>query len=90
MIPFILGVASGVTGAVLLYLASPNQRVTRRRTARKDLALAGVGAEAVSLAAFLAAAGPATAVFIWMTLAMLAWSIAPLLTVWRDAKGARR
>lgn len=82
----LLATIAAFAGAILLYLAAPNQRVTPRTTARKDLLLAGLIAEIVALVAFLVVAGPATAVFIWLTLAMLAWSTLPMLTVWRDAK----
>jgi hypothetical protein len=85
-----LGGAAALAGAVLLYLASPNQRAATWRGARPRLALAGAAAELAALACFLLVAGPATAVFIWLTAAMLFWSVGPLLTAWRRAREERR
>ena len=88
MLAFAGGLAA-LAGASLLYLASPNQRATQRKLPRRRLAWTGAAAELLALICFLNVAGPATAVFIWMTAAMLVWSIIPLLAAWRAA-GARR
>ncbi len=85
-----LGALMAVAGGLLLYLASPNQRLTERRIARRPAALAGMIAELAALACFLAVAGPATAVFIWLTAAMTLWSIAPLATFRRGRKDRAR
>jgi hypothetical protein len=84
-----LGTACALAGGGLLYLASPHQRATARALPRRPLLATGAGAQLVALAAFLGAAGPAAAVFIWITAAMTVWSIAPLATVWRR-RGTRR
>lgn len=90
MIAAVIGVLAGLVGAALLYLGAPHQRVLVRKGSDRRLLLAGTMAEAISLAAFLMVAGPATAVFIWLTLAMLVWSTAPLLTVGRAARRPHR
>ena len=81
----VAGGLAAAAGASLLYLASPNQQATRRRPPRRRLAATGAAAEGLALICFLQVAGPATAVFIWMTVAMLVWSIVPLLAAWRAA-----
>lgn len=78
----ILGLAflSVAVGAGAIYLASPNQQATRKHMPRR--ALTAVGAIAVLGGLLLMRAGPATSVFIAMTLAMGLWTIAPLLIAW--------
>lgn len=70
------------TGAVLLYLASPNQQLARKPM--RGRILAGLGGIALigALALLLGVSGPATAIFVWMTLAMLVWSVVPLGVAW--------
>lgn len=78
-------------GAILLYLASPNQRWTGRPLAPRPLAGAGALALLVSLALLLGIAGPATAIFIWITLATTVWSLVPLAIAWlRRPAGEQR
>lgn len=77
-----LGASLSLLGGLLLYLASPNQRATARRLPRKPLAWCGTLLFVAGLAFLLGWAGPATAVFIWMTLAMLVWTITPPLAAW--------
>lgn len=85
------GMILAVAGASLLYLASPNQRAIARALPGKSLAAGGGVLLVGGLALLLQWAGPATAVFIWLTLAMLVWSVAPPLAAWlRRAGGEAR
>ncbi|MGK2286511.1 hypothetical protein [Pedomonas sp. V897] len=68
--------------ALLLYAASPNQKLTRVRRWVSGLAYLGVAAFAQGLVLLLQWAGPATAVFIALTLAMLVWTVVPLGIAW--------
>lgn len=79
-----LAVASGVTGALLVYLASPQQLLrvagpwpTRRRW------WPGTACTLVSLAATTRVLAPMEAVFAWSVLLMFVGSIAPFLGAWR-------
>ncbi len=85
------GTMLAIVGALLLYLASPNQRATARALPGTALAVAGGAVLALSLAALLRWAGPATAVFIWFTIAMMVWTLAPPAAAWlRRPKQAAR
>ncbi len=85
-----LGGAASLAGAVLLYLAAPKQRVLPRMIRpRRGLAVAGWALQIVALVCFLQISGAATAVFIWITLAMTFWSLLPLTTAWRDQGGRK-
>lgn len=64
-------------GALLLYLAAPNQRLPRRA-----LGISGALALAIGLALVLTAAGPATSVYIAFTLAISVWTLVPLAVAW--------
>ncbi|WP_375286589.1 hypothetical protein [Sphingomonas sp.] len=72
-----------LVGPIALYLASPHQvllpgHVRRRRA----WAWGGAATLVLALALLLAVQGPATAVFTWMTAAMLVWSIVPVAARW--------
>lgn len=85
-----LALALAVLGAFLLYAGSPNQRLSAR--GRRPLLLAlGAAGLLMALPLLLGWFGPATAVFVWMTVAMLVWSIVPLGVAWwrRPRKDAR-
>ncbi len=85
-----LGGLTSLAGAVLLYLAAPKQRVLPKAVRpRRGLAAAGWLLQALALACFLKISGAATAVFIWVTLAMTFWSVLPLATAWRDPAGRK-
>lgn len=93
MSALVLAILAGLlacVGAVLLYLASPNQRWTGAAVPGRRLAVGGAGTLVLSLALLLGLAGPATAIFIWMALAMTMWSIVPLAVAWRRRRGAAR
>ena len=68
-------------GATLLYLAAPTQKLAPRRLGRRYI-LAGWLVLVLAFSPLLAATGPATAVFTWITGAMLAWSLVPLAVAW--------
>lgn len=90
MIAWIGGLLIGLA-SLLLYAASPNQQLTRARRRGAGLACLGVAVFALGLVLLLQWAGPATAVFIALTLAMLVWSILPVGIAWvRSVLGARK
>jgi hypothetical protein len=80
-----------LAGATLVYLAAPNQRLAVALLSRRTLAGGGLLTLLIALALLLGVAGPTTAVFIWMTLAMTVWSIVPLAAAWarRPKENAR-
>lgn len=78
----ILGVLAGGVGALGFYLASANQKLLARSWSLRTGLSAGAVGTIVSLAAFLRITGPATAVYLLLTLAMLVWSLVPLLLGW--------
>lgn len=80
-----------IAGALLLYAAAPHQRLLSRARPRRMLLVGGGLSLSAALLLLLAIAGPATAVFILLTLAMLVWSIVPLAVAWwrRPRKRAR-
>lgn len=71
-----------VAGAVLLYLASPNQQLTRKATASRWVRWMGLTGLGAGLAILLQWAGPATAVFILLTAVMLVWTLVPIGAAW--------
>ena len=88
------GIAGGVlslVGALLLYGGATRQQLTRRALRRGAFRRAGIAAMIGGLALLLRYAGPATAVFIAVTLAMLVWSVVPIVAVWwhRPREAAR-
>ena len=72
----------GAIGAFLLYAGARNQRLTIAGGRHPALLKAGALLLVLSLALLWQWFGPATAVFTWMTVAMLVWSVAPLTIVW--------
>ncbi|RYE70320.1 MAG: hypothetical protein EOP17_01090 [Rhizobiaceae bacterium] len=81
MILALLAAALLVGGATVLYLAAPNQSLTRQK-AGPPVAYAGVAALVGALVVLLSLMGPATAVFTWMTGIMLLWTVPPLAIGW--------
>lgn len=76
--------------SLMLYIASPNQRLTGRTPPRRMLARFGLAFFAIGLVLLLQWAGHATAVFIALTAAMLLWSVLPLAIAWRrGAQGGK-
>lgn len=80
MLAAIGGATLVLAGAVCCYLGSPNQKWRKTRVRRLDWV--GGAAIVLGLALLLFWAGPATAVFIAMTLAMLIWTMAPVAAAW--------
>ena len=68
-------------GTILVYMAAPTQKLAAKPLPRPCL-VGGWLALLLALAPLLAIMGPATAVFTWMTGAMLVWSFAPLAVAW--------
>lgn len=78
-----------MAGAVNLYLASPNQRLTRTPVRRRSAGWAGAAAMIAGVTLLLKWAGPATAIFIALTVAMLIWSFVPVAAAWARRPGER-
>lgn len=78
LLSFILAAA----GASLVYAGSRNQVLIPAHSAHNGLRLAGFIALIISLVIMLQWFGPAAAAFIWLTVAMLIWSIVPFAAVW--------
>nr|WP_295382000.1 hypothetical protein [Pseudoxanthomonas sp.] len=80
----VLASGAGIAGAVLLYLASPQQswRATGPWPARARGWPGGL-CLVISLAALLQLLGALAATFTWFTLLMLVWSVMPFLGAWR-------
>jgi len=76
-------VAASVAGTLLLYLATPHQKLTRRPLPKTPALVGGGAALVLALVLFLQLTGPATAVFVLMTAVMLLWSLPPVLFAWR-------
>ena len=83
-----LGMACTLLGAAAIYLASPNQLLTEMAMPRRPLVWGGTAASMLGLALLFQWAGPATAVFIHVTLTMLVWSLVPITIAW--IKGDRK
>lgn len=79
---FVPGALAVSIGALLLYLASPNQRLRTREKGRRSTAWAGLVLVLAGIAALLIWAGPATAIFIALTFAMLVWTFVPVAAAW--------
>jgi len=79
----LLSALSGVAGAWLLYLASPQQLWSARRPSPRGLAWLGSGCLLLSLVLLLSMMGAMAAVASWMVLAMLVWTAAPFVGAWR-------
>lgn len=79
---FAMGLAG--LGALLAYAGASNQRLSA--TPRPALRWVGWALLAIALLALLTSFGPTAAVFTWMTMVMLIWSIIPLVIAWRDAR----
>lgn len=77
--------------SVLLYLASPNQRWGKLPFPPRLAGWGGLLFLVAGTAMMLRWAGPATAIFIVMTLAMTVWSLVPLVVAWlrREPEGRK-
>lgn len=89
---WLLALAAGLAGALLVYLASPRQNWRVVPSAWQWRA-AGLALVAVSLLAWCRAAGSVAGVAAALTTLMLAWVLAPYIGWWlarRQQRGARR
>ena len=82
----IIGVLTILAGSVLLYLASPNQCAIRKALPFRPAVWFGALLLLAGQAMLLTWAGPATAVFIGVTVAMTVWCLVPLLAAWRRSR----
>ena len=78
----VIAILLALGGAFLLYAGAKNQRLTITGGKRPLLLQGGGAALLLSLILMWRWFGPATAVFTWMTLAMLVWSVLPLTVAW--------
>ena len=76
------GFAIVIAAALALYAASPQQKLTDRPLPRRALGWGGLAGLLAGLATLLQWAGPATAVFIVLTLAPLVWTVVPPIAAW--------
>jgi hypothetical protein len=76
------GDAATLLGAMLVYLASPNQPLLGNARWRVLSGWLGAALLTAGLLLLLAGMRPASAVFTAVTLAMLVWSLAPLAAAW--------
>ncbi|GEM_PF-1734992 len=81
MILALLAVALLIAGALLLYASTRHQALLAKPASRRA-GLMGGGLVLGALVTFEGVAGPATAVFIWLTGLMLLWSLIPILAKW--------
>lgn len=80
-----IAVAGGIAvfmGALLLYLASEHQQLWPGHGAHRGLAITGAVGMLLGLIMITQWSGPATSVFITMTLAILVWTVLPLAVAW--------
>jgi len=68
--------------ALLLHLAAPHQQWGALPVRPALCGWSGAGALAIGTALLLGWAGPATAIFIALTLLMTVWSIVPVAIAW--------
>jgi hypothetical protein len=85
----LLAVLAGSIGAMAFYLASPNQKLLITPLPLRVGVVAGSVALFVSLLLFLNVAGPATSVYLLLTLVMFVWSVPPLVFGWWRHRGSR-
>jgi len=78
----IVAVAFGMAGALGFYLASPNQKLRAQHLPLRVGAGVGAAGMLVSLLSLLQVAGPATSVYLLLTLLMFLWSVVPLIAGW--------
>ncbi|MFC7050448.1 hypothetical protein [Emcibacter nanhaiensis] len=84
---FLAAVIIGITGAVVLYLGSPHQRLLQRKLTQKSSIAAGTGGLVLSLILFGKAVSPLTAIFCLFVLMMLVWSVLPFVAFLKREEG---
>lgn len=78
----IMAVVAGTGGAIAMYLASPNQKLCGQPLALRTGLFTGCLGLAVSVSAFRRIAGPATSIYLCLTLVMFVWAVVPLAAGW--------
>lgn len=68
-------------GALALYAASPNQKLLKQ-PAGKAVLWGGLAVLLIGTILLFTWAGPATAIYIMMTLAMFVWTVVPMAAAW--------
>lgn len=77
-------------GATLVYLATPHQKLMRNVACKRAFAATGAAMLFAAALLLMRVMGSATAVFTVIVVAMLLWSLPPLLIGWlRHRAGAR-
>lgn len=77
--------------ALLLYLAAPHQKWGALPCRPRIMGWAGIATFVAGTGLLLGWAGPATAIFIVLTLVMTIWSVVPLaIAWWRGAPEGKR
>lgn len=76
------GLFATLAGTIALYGAAPHQKLLPRRPRPAPWLWSGIAGCGLGLALLLGWAGPATAIFMWLTTAMTSWSLVPLLCAW--------
>lgn len=89
MILAITGALAIFAGACLLYLASPNQCLWPSRMPGRLLAWAGATITLAGQVLLWLWTGPATALFVGITMAMTVLTLAPLLAGWLRTRERR-
>lgn len=77
-----IGIVLTLGGATALYAAAPHQKLLAATLPPRRCAMVGALLMAAGLGALLTWAGPATAIFISLTMAMLAFSFVPVAVAW--------
>ena len=85
----LLGAIAVLAGGGLVYLTSANCQLLRRHRMPGLLMWFGLATIALGQALLLTWAGPATAVFIAVTLLMLVWTCLPLAAAWAAVRRDR-
>ncbi|MCJ2182068.1 hypothetical protein MTR62_05030 [Novosphingobium sp. 1949] len=85
-----VGILATLAGAAALYRASPHHQLPGLPGPARAWLWAGGALMALGLACLLGWAGPATAVFMALTGAMLVWSFLPPCAAWLAHRGENR
>lgn len=88
MIGAIPAVVLLICGATLLYMAAPNQSLTRSKVSR-PIAFIGAIALVAALVLLFTIMGSAAAIFTWVTALMLLWTVPPIVIGWLRWRGHR-
>lgn len=88
--PVLASAVLAVAGAILLYVASPQQQLLARGPwPSRQRAWPGASCVLASLVLLWPRMGAAAAVAAWLTVLMLVWTLAPFLGAWRARTRAK-